>query len=148
MSLKLDPKSLSEVYEILILLPREEYNKIPKEIIKGIRDNRDEEYEVDVGKIESGIMLPETANVLGTIYIKYLATSNEKNIVEELIEIGKKHKDSNIINNVKYDNELFKRKENNGIEKENKIVPINKQSIIAKLINKIKSFFRKVTYGK
>lgn len=148
MPLKLNPKSLSEVYEILILLPREEYNKIPQEIIKGIRDKRDEEYEVDIEKIENGIMLPETVNILGTIYIKYLSTSDEKNVVEEIIDFEKNHNNSNILNNLKYENELFKRKENNDIEKENKIIPINKKSIIFRLIDKIKSFFRKVTYGK
>lgn len=148
MPLKLNPKSLSEVYEILILLPREEYNKIPQEIIKGIRDKRDEEYEVDIEKIENGIMFPETVNILGTIYIKYLSTSDEKNVVEEIIDFEKNHNNSNILNNLKYENELFKRKENNDIEKENKIIPINKKSIIFRLIDKIKSFFRKVTYGK
>lgn len=148
MPLKLNPKSLSEVYEILILLPREEYNKIPQEIIKGIRDKRDEEYEVDIEKIENGIMLPETVNILGTIYIKYLSTSDEKNVVEEIIDFERNHDNSNILDNLKYENELFKRKENNDIEKENKIIPINKKSIIFRLIDKIKTFFRKVTYGK
>ena len=34
----------TEVYEIIELLDKEEYNKIPSEIIKAIKENRNLEY--------------------------------------------------------------------------------------------------------
>ena len=89
---KLDPRALKEVYEVLLLLNLEELNKIPKPLIDAIKNNCDMEYEVDFEKLENE-MLPDTENILSTIYIDYLSTDEEKNIIKKLIILEKQKKE-------------------------------------------------------
>ncbi len=79
-------KAFTEVYEILNYLDDESYNKIPKNIIKAIEENRDMEYEYFIDEsilfIEQE-MLDETKAILFNLYKDYLTTiERKKKIIE------------------------------------------------------------------
>lgn len=90
-SIKFDRKALTQVYEILLRLENDKFNKIPKEIIKGIESNRDIEYETEFRQIEEN-MLPDTEKILTSIYTYYLTNKEEKHTILKMTELEKKKK--------------------------------------------------------
>lgn len=74
--MKLSSIALAEVYEVLISLKPIEYNKIPKNIIINIRDNRDKNYEKDFENLQNGQMSKDASKILAAIYLKYLANND------------------------------------------------------------------------
>ena len=86
---KFNRKALAEVYEVLMLLEKNQLSKIPKKLVKTIKENKDNDYEVDLQEIENGNLLSETNIILGTIYTYYLATNEEKSIINKLINLKK-----------------------------------------------------------
>ena len=81
---KFDKRALTEVYNILIMLDREKFEKIPNNIITTIHDNMDLTYNIELDKIEDGEILEDTEKILSIIYTEYLATPEEKEIIEHL----------------------------------------------------------------
>lgn len=79
---KFDKKALSEVYSLIELLDEESYQKIPENLIYGIKKNMDNFYEVDTDKLLNGEYLQETKDILCAIYIKYLATEEELELIQ------------------------------------------------------------------
>lgn len=131
---KFDRKALAEVYAIIIMLDNNDYSKIPKNVVMAIKNNMDDDYEVDIESIERGNLLPDTTNILATLYFYYLANSDEKNIISSLIELKKQQN---------YIYPIFSSKKI--ILKETNIQPnlpvVKKENIFVKLWNKIKSIF-------
>ena len=77
-------KSLSEVYEILKLMPESILNKIPQKLKDIIKNERDIEYKIIVKEpliIED--FQYETIVLLGMIYRDFLCDENEKNILKQ-----------------------------------------------------------------
>jgi len=131
-NIKFDRKALTEVYQVLLMLEKDKFNKIPRDIIDGIKNNMDIEYEIDIHDIEKE-MLPDTERILATIYTYYLASKDEKNTIFQMIELEKKKKYEN--------SEIFKEKLQVE-EKPLEIVPVN-NSIIQKMKKWIKRIFKK-----
>lgn len=130
-----DRKALAEVYEVIIMLKNEDFNKIPKEIVEAIKLNKDNEYEVDFQKLVRDEMLPDTRQILSAIYTYYLADKQEKKVIFELINIRKQ-------THVKYP--IFEK--NNKIEENSNIqdmVAIKKQNLFARIFEKIKRILRR-----
>lgn len=108
-------KAFTEVYEILIRLNKEDFEKIPSEVIEAIKTSRDPEYnfkfEKGVDIVDQNYML-ETRALLFNIFKDYLANSKQKEIMTSIfnksvaISEAKKKK--------MYENDVFKyrRKEN------------------------------------
>ena len=74
--------AFTEVYEILNYLEEESYNKIPKEVIEAIRENRNLEYYYFIDEsipFAEQKMLPETKAILFNLYRDYLTTKERKN---------------------------------------------------------------------
>ena len=90
-NIKFDRKALTQAYEILLRLESDKFNKIPQEIIKGIKENRDMEYETHFSKIEKDI-LPDTEKILTAIYTHYLTNQEQKNTIFRMTELEKKRK--------------------------------------------------------
>ena len=143
---KLNKRALSEVYAILLMLEKEKINQIPQELLEGIKNNRDENYQVNLDEIEEN-MLPDTERVLATIYAYYLANKQEKNSIFQMIEHEKKQNF-----NAKYgSNVYFKTTEKSKIKIEESKVQINeklemipvKNSFWSKIIYRIKRLFKK-----
>ena len=130
-----DKRSLAEVYTVLIMLEKEKLNKIPKEIIEGIKNNRDLEYEIDFDTIENN-MLPDTQKILSTLYVYYLANPEERDTVFKMIELEKKKKYKNI--------DVFKFKGNQKTINEEKQKMVQyKENIILKIKNWFIKLFQK-----
>lgn len=134
----------SEVLEILKYISVDEYNKIPKSQIELFETNANNEYEFtynpnktldeqNVSKIAKGI--------IAILFRDYWATdeqkrkiTNKQNYDRQLME-----KDKNERYNANY---IFKKKVNkNSINIENTSIIEYKESLISKIINKIKKIF-------
>ena len=122
---KFDKRALAEAYNILIMLEREKFEKIPTNVINGIHDNMDLSYDVELEKIKDGEILEDTEKILSEIYTEYLATPEEKEIVLRLANATLKPREE-----VKIDNQDVKVNE----KKENKFI---------KILNKLKKVFVK-----
>lgn len=73
-----------ELYEILKYIPKEEYEKLPSELIKTIKENMDEEYVFVINwneDFEKQKLLYETKLLLAAIFKDYLANKEEKNAI-------------------------------------------------------------------
>lgn len=80
-------KALTEVYEILNFLPVEYLNKIPKEIIKLIRDNMDNDYTwyYDFDKsFYKQELSREAVAILSYINMEFFLNKEQKNLMEKI----------------------------------------------------------------
>lgn len=71
----------TEVYTILQDLDEEEYKKIPPEVIKAIKENRNLEYYFELDndlELKEQTLLPQTKVILFNLFRDYLATSEQK----------------------------------------------------------------------
>ena len=147
MLINANKKALTEVYEILNLLPQEEYQKIPKNLIEYIKMNMDEEFEVDIESVEDGHMLQETNNILATIYMKYLSTSQEKIVIKNLMELEKSNNAKK--QNIKCNDEIFKRKEMvKAEESARNLLVVKHQTFLARVLDKLKQFVERIKLWK
>lgn len=97
-------KAFTEVYEILIRLNKEDFEKIPSKVIEAIKTSRDPEYHFQfkegVDIVEQDYMM-ETRALLFNIFKDYLANSKQKEILTSIlnkataIEETKKKKEYN-----------------------------------------------------
>ena len=85
----------TEVLEILKNIDEIEYNKIDKEFIYLLEENKDKEYKfvcdtnIDFGDLK---ITPETNDILGYIYRKYWANEEEKKEFDESV-LGNKNEE-------------------------------------------------------
>lgn len=139
-----------EVLDILEHTKKEDVNKIPKKFIEFLENNKSKTYisNLDHTKtIKEMNLKPKTQALLGLIYLKYWANEEEK------IEFRKKAQ----VNEINYQKELnekynpdnlFKNKNAVNIEKnetiqQTSLVEIKKETIMQKIISKIKEMFKK-----
>ena len=95
----------AEVYTILQDLEENEYNKIPLEVIKALKNNKNDNYIYELDEeqeLKEQPMLAETKAILFNIFRDYLATPEQKQKViqmqneeREKLELKKKQKYSN-----------------------------------------------------
>ena len=142
-------KAYTEVYKILQKLNEEEYNKIPPEIIKSIKINRDEKYNYELDStltLKEQTMLPETKAILFNKFRDYLATTEQKT---KIIRKQKKKRLENELRKQKiYNSDIFANKQKDNVVQNN---PTNKsmqtiqkeENILKKIINKIRTLFMK-----
>lgn len=133
-----------EVLDILSHMEQEYIEKIPEKFINFLKENKSEKYvsNLDHSKIISEMNLkPKTEAILGLIYMKYWANEQEriefKNKIEENERIFREQMKE------KYNQEnLFNKENNKDLREELNVKPVEKQTFIQKLINKIKKIFR------
>lgn len=138
----------TEVYEILSCLNKEEYSKIPKELIEVFEENRNLDYEYEVNEeqdLTKQPMLVETKAILLNIFRDYLATSEQSKKIWQWLQADKEYLERQ--KQEKYSNNVFENKAKKGsnTEKANIQLPIKikKQSIFKKIINKFKKIFKR-----
>lgn len=142
-------KRLTEVDKILSYLKKEDFEKIPQDIIEVIRENKDIEYtwEYDETKsLKEQEINRDTIIILSYINTNFLLTEKQKELMEDLHKFNEKKKNEEL--NAKYNYEdMFKKqesthkKEDTTIE-ENALV-VYKENIFIKIINKIKNIFKR-----
>ena len=138
---------MTQIYTIMQYLPDELLLKIPSQIQTNISSLKSDEYvfEYDEDKeLADQDILEETKDMLAAIYLTYICNKERKN---ELLEICKKNDElAEQEAKEKYgSNVMFGRRDYvNDIEKieETEMVEV-KESFFTRLINKIKSFFKK-----
>lgn len=135
-----------EVFTILNFLDKEDYVKIPSEILTVIKSNMNEEYEYEMNDevdIFNQQMLPETKSTLYNIFRDYLSTPEQKEKILKMqaedrikIELRKKqlYQSTNIFQNEKSQDSST---EMTALMKRNKI------SFLQRIIAKIRYFFYK-----
>lgn len=142
-------KAYTEVYKILQKLNEEEYNKIPPEIIKSIKINREEKYNYELDStltLKEQTMLPETKAILFNLFRDYLATPEQKS---KIIRTQNQKRLENELRKQKiYNSDIFANKQKDNVVQNN---PTNKsmqiiekeENIFKRIINKIRTLFMK-----
>lgn len=133
--------ALTEVYEILKLLSKEDYEKIPEDVILAIIENRNKNYfwSYDDSKLpEEQDISRNAVKILSYINMEYLLNEEQKKIMKEI----------HVINEKKYQeehkaklNELFPKEKKNKIKDKtstNEVLPaIVKENIIIHYIKEL-----------
>lgn len=145
-------KAFKEVYLLINDLSSELYVRIPKSFIKIIQENMDESYDISIEELNTQGMMEETETMMSLIFRDFIC-SDELN--EKLIEYDNKQIEKEIerYNNI-FDNDDDNKKEETNIENENKeyndnieenhaLVVVKEENIIIKILNKIKSIFKR-----
>ena len=134
----------AEVYTILQELNEEEYNKIPPKVIETIEANRNEKYEYELDeelKLKNQPMLPETKAILFNLFRDYLATPEQK---AKIIRMQNEARQKNELKKQQtYNTDVFANKlKENLTENNNETMQTveYKESILKRILNKIKSF--------
>ena len=142
----------TEVSVILNHLNKDEYNKIPPELIEAIEQNKNNEYEFKFDEnteLHKQTLLIETRAILYNIFRDYLATQKQK---EKIIEMQKEEREKiNEEKKLKYNTDnIFNKNTSNTISniasnatENTALTEIKKESFIIKIVNKIKSLFKK-----
>ena len=149
--------AFTEVYTILNYIEDVDYEKIPPEVLEVIEENKNQDYEYEMNEevdIFSQPMLPETKAILFNFFRDYWATPEQTEKIkrmqkEEMQKIEEKKKqqygDYNVFkNNASNENESNNNSNiTNATNAENtSLIEVKKDSVITKIINKIKSLFK------
>lgn len=87
------PKAYKEVYEILKHIPKEDLEKVPENVLKTIKEKKDDNYNFEFfGDIDNQDLLKETRALLATIYKNYWANTEERRLIEEKIKYDVENK--------------------------------------------------------
>lgn len=137
--------AFTEVYTILEYIDIEDYEKIPREVIDVIEENRNLDYvyemneEVDIFKQE---MLPETKAILFNFYRDYWSSSEQSEKIKkiqarELISDDDRKK-------IKYDVDVFNQSNTpqSSVRDEEALTTQKNESFFKSIIRKIKKFFQ------
>lgn len=143
-------EAVVEVLDILEHTKKEDVNKIPKKFIEFLENNKSKTYisNLDHTKtIKEMNLKPKTQALLGLIYLKYWANEEEKIEFRKKAQANESNYQKEL--NEKYNpNNLFKNKNAVNIEKnetiqQTSLVEIKKETIMQKIISKIKEIFRR-----
>ena len=133
--------SYVEVLEILKHIPKEDYEKIPKEKIEFYKNNMDKNY-VYIYDTFAPKTLRKTDVILINLYKNYIAEAYEKTKIQQILKLNEikeeqekktKFSSDNIFNSRHIENE------NNNVNTLSKIE--YKETIFKRIINKIKRMF-------
>ena len=139
----LDRRALAEVYTILRALEESTLKKIPSNIVDAIRYNMDFKYEVDYSKILNNELLDDTKKILSVLYIDYLASYEERDVIYKMENLKYANND-----NIFFDSKNKNISKSNTLNENDKqeiieVQEVKKESFIQKIINRIKSIFER-----
>ena len=140
-------KAYKEVKAVLKLFSKEDFEKIPQNIIDVIEKNSDENYNFVMNKFDESLLLNETKALLVIIYRDYFATKEEKETMTKKFEFdNKKNKHNSNIDENQHSFEIkykTKKKENKETEKKFNL-PVESQKIkwYTKFLKRIKKLFK------
>ena len=132
--------SYVEVLEILKHIPKEDYIKIPEEKIEFYKNNMDKNYIYIYNPIMPKT-LRKTDAILINLYKNYIAKEDEKQKINQILKLNemkeeqekqKKFSPNNIFNN---------HVENENINENTILVVEHKETMLKRIINKIKRIF-------
>ena len=138
----------TEVFELFQILGKEYTNKIPKKIWEYIKNNKLTNYDEFIVRQDlwNGKISKEALNIYSALNFKYIIEDDfEKKMLTEIYNYNEKNTKS--VGKTNYEthslNSIFE-KINNITSKENlEISILKKENFIERILNKIKSFFKK-----
>ena len=137
------PNAYKEVYVILNNMEENEIKDIPIAVIDKIKEKMNDNYkfELDLNKeLKQQVLLKETKVILSYLFLNYLATSNQKQIIINRFN-------SDIIKNEKlkgeYSGNLFEKNSSKNIveKKNNQVIVYKKENIFLKIFRFLKKMF-------
>ncbi len=149
------PKAYKEVYTILQNIGKSQFELVPNEFINMLERKMDKNYkfEVNNNNFQEQEILLETKTILAYLYINYWGTTETKEIIlrkfKQDVLKEEKNKMQYELNNKKENKQNPELKQETQINKkiqskeETQIVEYKKENIFTKIINKLKSFFKK-----
>lgn len=138
-------QSLTEINTILDFMGTEYTKKLPKQLIKFIKENMDTSYQSNISKnqpINEQPIKKDTKILLSLIYRNYWCTQEEKKILMDKDKRLKEEYEKEIHEKYKVDN-LFKNKNANEIETNLVEIAEYHESVFKKMLNKIKKIFNR-----
>ena len=138
-------QAFAEVYNIIMHLEKELYDKIPKSFIEFVEQNRDKEYKINIDylkDINEQYLLQDTRAILALIYRDYLCDEKQKEKLkkqdERLLEENKKK----LYEEYNTDN-LFRKNANKYISnQETSLIEKNNEKWYMKIFMFIKQFVK------
>lgn len=142
--MNIDKKVFSEVYDIIFHMEKELYNKIPKQFIHFIKENKDDNYIVNIDyskSINEQELLQQTRVMLSLIYRDYLCDEEER---KELLENDKKElkRIEDEIRETYNPDDIFKNKKPENYDN-NLPIEIKRKNLLEKIIEFIKKIIKK-----
>lgn len=143
-------RAYTEVLEILKHIPEDELERIPKSELQFYEDNCDKNYKYEYNQdlaVDKQAISKEANTVIVALYMNYFANEKQKGIIEKILKQNSIEEEK--AKNEKYDvNKIFeKSKSEQDRANSSKNLPVdtsnNQDSFIKKIINKIKSLFKK-----
>lgn len=144
---KISIETATQLNQILSFLPESIKIKIPIDILKRINDKTDSEIYTKINnvsdiKIEN--MLPETRKYLSFIFLKYLATEEERNEYLKILKNNEKQYQNMLSKKYDIDNIFDKNIHQSNIKQENSNLPVErKEKLFQIILNKLRKFFQK-----
>lgn len=142
-------KAFKEVYLLINDLSSELYVRIPKSFIKIIQENMDESYDISIEELNTQGMMEETETMMSLIFRDFICSDelNEKLIEYDNKQIEKEIERYNNIFDNDDENDINKENENkeynDNVEENHALVVVKEENIIIKILNKIKSIFKR-----
>lgn len=136
----------AEVVEIFNYLEKDIYIKIPNQLKNKLNEirNRKHGFKFDISKkLKEQEIMPETEKILTYLFLKYCCTKEEK----EFLTNKERKKEINNINKSREKivvKELFKDKKIEENHTEFQLVKIEEVGFYKKILNKIKTFFKRI----
>lgn len=142
----------TEVLEILKYIPKEEYNKIPKEKIEFYEKNKDNNYSYtfDISKPIKEQKISRKANsVITSLYMEYFATPIQKEKLELILKYNEEKYQEELRKKYNPDN-LFKNrvKDKNKNLEESEIQKVNIVEYKESIFVKFKKWFKNIFFNK
>lgn len=141
--------AFTEVYEIINYLNEYDYNKIPKEVISVIEENRNQEYEYFLDEsipFTEQKMMPETKAILFNFFRDYLSTKEQKEKIINFQRAERIKMEEEKKKTYNYTEEILKKKKNKEKNKNieaKELIKLEENKIYFKLFNFIKKLFNK-----
>ena len=134
----------TEVITILNYLEKEDYKKIPMDLIQALEHNKNNNYKFEFDweiSIKEQNLMRETKAILFNIFRDYLATKEQKQIIIQMQQNEREKKDKE--KRKLYNNNVFAKKNRESkIVAEKSLANIQKDNGIKIIFNKIISFFK------
>lgn len=133
-------KVLKQVYVILNEFPKEQLEKIPKNVYEYILRNKDNNYNFEIDhdfELNSNSVLPGTIKIMEILFLEYIATEEEKNEIIDRMNKNEKEYQEKI--RLEYNVDFLNKRNKSEFLKESNNLPIEvkKENIFIRIIKKL-----------
>ena len=138
-------KAYVEVLELYVYIPKEDFEKVPKDIIETLKSKKDMEYKYELNKdvaFENQILMKETKAILANFFRDYWATPEQRNAIKEKERREEWEEEQN---KIKIDYEAVFKRNTKSVppKKETQIVVVEEKKWYEKFVDWIKNIFKR-----